>query len=203
MPPLVPATVNAGVLVAVATEINPPVKLTLVTVPAPAGVPQVPSPRQNVLADALVPLFRLVTGRLPVTPVVRGKPVAFVSIPDAGVPSAGATNVLLLIVWALVLKVNSSTTLAKSGIVRVVAPTVWEVRAIDTNCPLVSSSGDAAEVARLVALATPNTGVTNVGLVSTTNLVPVPVCEAIDVAFPTLVIGPVKLAFVASFPLSF
>jgi len=46
MPPLVPATVNAGVLVAVATEINPPVKLTLVTVPAPAGVPQVPSPRQ-------------------------------------------------------------------------------------------------------------------------------------------------------------
>ena len=32
-PPLVPATVNAGVVVAVATEIMPPVKLTLVTVP--------------------------------------------------------------------------------------------------------------------------------------------------------------------------
>jgi hypothetical protein len=33
MPPLVPATVNAGVVVAVATEMMPPVKLTLVTVP--------------------------------------------------------------------------------------------------------------------------------------------------------------------------
>jgi hypothetical protein len=116
-----------------------------------------------------------VTGRLPVTPVVRGKPVAFVSTPDAGVPRAGATNVLLLIVCALVLKVNSSTTLAKSGMVRVVAPTVWEVRATDTNCPLVSNSGDAAEVASDVAEATPRIGVTRVGLVSTTNFVPVPV----------------------------
>ena len=35
MPPLVPATVNAGVVVAVATVITPPVKLTLVTVPDP------------------------------------------------------------------------------------------------------------------------------------------------------------------------
>jgi hypothetical protein len=33
MPPLVPATVNAGVVVGVATEIRPPVKETLVTVP--------------------------------------------------------------------------------------------------------------------------------------------------------------------------
>ena len=40
MPPEVPATVNAGVVVAVATEINPPVKDTLVTVPV-VGVVQV------------------------------------------------------------------------------------------------------------------------------------------------------------------
>ena len=33
MPPLVPATVRAGVVVAVATEMMPPVKLTDVTVP--------------------------------------------------------------------------------------------------------------------------------------------------------------------------
>ena len=49
-----------------------------------------------------------------------------------------------------------------------------------------------------VAVATPIVGVTNVGEVSTTNFVPVPVCEAIDVAFPALVIGPVKLAFVVA-----
>ena len=43
MPPDVPATVRAGVVVAVATEMMPPVNETLVTVPAEA---QVPSPRQ-------------------------------------------------------------------------------------------------------------------------------------------------------------
>ena len=61
---------------------------TLVTVPAPAGVDQEPSPRQNVKAEAEVPLFRLVTGRLPVTPVVKGNPVALVRVPLDGVPSA-------------------------------------------------------------------------------------------------------------------
>src|SRR5215831_2605677 len=44
---------------------------TLVTVPLPAGVAQIPSPRQNVLAEARVPLFRLLTDRFPVTPVAR------------------------------------------------------------------------------------------------------------------------------------
>ena len=34
-PPLMPATVNAGVVVELATEISPPVKPTLVTVPDP------------------------------------------------------------------------------------------------------------------------------------------------------------------------
>jgi hypothetical protein len=37
IPPEVPATVSAGVVVAVATEIKPPVKDTEVTVPVPAG----------------------------------------------------------------------------------------------------------------------------------------------------------------------
>ena len=49
----------------------------------------------------------------------------------------------------------------------------------------------------------PKFGVTKVGDVSITNLEPVPVCEATDVVFPTLVIGPVKFALVvtvAAFP---
>ena len=61
--------------------------------PPPAGVAQAPSPRQKVVADAEVPELRLVTGRLPVTPVVSGRPVALVSVPDAGVPRTGATRV--------------------------------------------------------------------------------------------------------------
>ena len=49
-----------------------------------------------------------------------------------------------------------------------------------------------------VADATPKFGVTKVGEVFITNVVPDPVCEAILVVFPTLVIGPVKFAFVVT-----
>ena len=52
----------------------------------------------------------------------------------------------------------------------------------------------------LVPVATPIFGVTRVGEVSITNRLPVPVCKAILVAFPTEVIGPVKFAFVVTDP---
>jgi hypothetical protein len=77
--------------------IGPPVRpvpvATLVTVPVPVGAAHVPSPRQKVVEDAEVPEFRLVTGRLPVTPVARFRPVAFVRVTDEGVPSAGEMSV--------------------------------------------------------------------------------------------------------------
>ena len=64
------------------------------------------SPRQNVEAEADVPEFKLVTGRLPVTPVVRGSPVADVStnvvgVPKLGVVSIGLVSVLLVSVVVL------------------------------------------------------------------------------------------------------
>jgi len=78
------------------------------TVPNAVGVAadgdaaaQEPSPRQKVDADALVPLFKLVTGKLPVTPVDNGKPVTLVSTPDAGVPSAGVVNDVLAVIDAV------------------------------------------------------------------------------------------------------
>lgn len=40
------------------------VAATLVTVPPPVGADHVPSPRQNVLAEALVPEFKFETGKL-------------------------------------------------------------------------------------------------------------------------------------------
>jgi hypothetical protein len=100
MPPDVPAIVNAGVVVGVPTDTMPPAQPTDVTVPEPppppAGVAQVPSPRQNVVADAPVPPLRLVTGKLPVTPVVSGRFVALVKTPLAGVPRAGVVSVGLV-----------------------------------------------------------------------------------------------------------
>jgi hypothetical protein len=68
------------------------VAATLVTEPAPAAA-HVPSPRQKVDTEAEVPELRLVTGRLPTTPVVKGRPVIFVATPEVGVPSRGVTNV--------------------------------------------------------------------------------------------------------------
>ena len=80
-----------------ATEMMPPVNdwATLVTEPVPAAA-QVPSPRQNVEEVAPVPLFRLVTGKFPVTPVVSGNPVRLVATPLVGVPSNGVTKVGLV-----------------------------------------------------------------------------------------------------------
>lgn len=103
MPPEVPATVSAKVPADVIgeppTEIRPPVNVcaTLVTDPTPAAA-HVPSPRQNVEDVAPVPEFRFVTGKFPVTPVVRGSPVAFVRMTADGVPSAGVINVGLVVI---------------------------------------------------------------------------------------------------------
>ena len=44
----------------------------------------------------------------------------------------------------------------------------------------------------------PRFGVTRIGLVFITNVVPVPVCNAMEVALPTEVIGPVRFALVTT-----
>ena len=54
----------------------------------------VPLPKMTLFAvkvDAPVP--PLATGKVPVTPVDKGRPVAFVNVPLAGVPRTGATRV--------------------------------------------------------------------------------------------------------------
>lgn len=45
---------------------------------------------------AVAPVPPLATGKVPVTPVVRGSPVTFVSVPEVGVPRIGVTNVGLV-----------------------------------------------------------------------------------------------------------
>jgi hypothetical protein len=54
----------------------------------------VPAPSKTLLevnVDAPVP--PLATGRVPVTPVVNGRPVQLVNVPDEGVPNTGVTSV--------------------------------------------------------------------------------------------------------------
>ena len=66
-------------------------RLVLVVPVAPAAVYPVMLLKAVILAeDALVP--PLATGSTPVTPEVKGSPVAFVRVPEAGVPNTGVTN---------------------------------------------------------------------------------------------------------------
>jgi hypothetical protein len=46
--------------------------------------------------EAVTPVPPLATGNVPVTPLVKGKPVALVNVPDVGVPRIGVTSVGLV-----------------------------------------------------------------------------------------------------------
>ncbi len=48
--------------------------------PPPAGVPQTPSPRQNVVLDAPEPLLRFVTGRFPENAKVKVLPLGVIDM---------------------------------------------------------------------------------------------------------------------------
>jgi hypothetical protein len=56
-------------VVVIVPPVNGELNTMLVIVPVPGGAAHVPSPRQKVVAEAEVPLFKFVTGRLPETSV--------------------------------------------------------------------------------------------------------------------------------------
>lgn len=74
-----------------------------------------------------VPVPPFATGRIPVTPVVKGSPVTFVRTPLAGVPKAGVTRVGLVANTAAPVPVSSviaAARLALLGVPRNVATPV-------------------------------------------------------------------------------
>jgi len=81
-----------------------------------------------------------------------------------------------------------------TGVVEATVNGAVPVATVDTSVKPVK----APVAVTLVPLATPRTGVTNVGEVFITNTEPVPVCAPVLVAFPTEVIAPVKLALVVT-----
>ena len=120
----------------------------------------VPSPRQNVDEDALVPPFKLATGRFPVTPVDNGKPVQLVSVPEVGVPNKGVTKVG-----------EVASTLAPDP-VDVVTPVPPLATGSVPVTPVVS--GSPVQLVSVPEVGVPKTGVTKVGEVDKT-LLPDPV----------------------------
>jgi hypothetical protein len=147
----------------VTVAVKPVVKVVLTicaNFPPPVGAAQDPSPRQNVDADALVPLFKFVTGRFPVTPVVKGRPVALVRVPDVGVPKMGVTSVGLV----------DNTLLPEP--VDVVTPVPPLATGSVPVTPVVS--GKPVKLVATPDVGVPSKGVTSVGDVDSTTL-PVPV----------------------------
>lgn len=132
-----------------------PVKVAVAVPVSTLAAPfHVASPAQKVEAVAPVPLFKLATGRLPVTPVLSGNPVALVSTAALGVPKAGVTNVGLV----------ESTVLPVP--VLVVTPVPPFATGSVPVTPVVR--GRPVAFVNTTALGVPNAGVTNVGLVERT-----------------------------------
>jgi len=67
-----------------------PVPAVNVVLVNPVPLPMSKAPFAGVVVKPVPPLA---IGNVPVTPVERGNPVAFVNVPEAGVPSTGAVNV--------------------------------------------------------------------------------------------------------------
>jgi hypothetical protein len=112
----------------------------------------------------------LATGKVPVTPVVRGRPVKLVATPDVGVPSKGVTNVGLVAKTLAPVPVSSVKAAAKfadDGVAKKVATPVPR-----PDTPVLM--GKPVALVKVPLVGVPRMGVTNVGLVANT-FAPVPV----------------------------
>ena len=147
-----------------------------------------------------------------VADAVKVAPSAIVSV----APVAGAVTVILLRLVAVAAPISGVTSVGEVSTTNLEPVPVW--LAITVALPvLVITPVRFALVVTVAAepvvfwlsvgkvqfvkvpdVGVPRTGVISVGLVSITNLVPVPVWLAIEVALPIEVITPVRLAFVVA-----
>jgi hypothetical protein len=116
------------------------------------------------------PVPPLATGKVPVTPVVKGRPVKLVATPDVGVPNKGVTNVgevAKTFAPVPVSSVKAAAKLAELGVAKKVATPVPNP---DTPVEI----GSPVAFVKVALVGVPNIGVTKVGDVAKT-LAPVPV----------------------------
>ena len=109
-----------------------------------------------------IPVPPLPTGRVPVTPVVRGSPVQLVSVPDEGVPKTGVTSVGDVAKTRAPDPVSFVTAAAKLALVGV-------ARNVATPVPRPETPVEIGRPVQLVSVplaGVPRAGVVSVGLVS-------------------------------------
>jgi hypothetical protein len=147
------------------------------------GVPKkvaTPEPKE------VIPVPPLATGSVPVTPVVRGSPVALVRVAAEGVPRSGVVRAGLVANTAAPLPVSSvkaAAKLAEDGVPKKVAtPAPRPLTPVEIGNPVA--------LVRVPALGVPMSGVVRVGLEERTTE-PVPVDEVTPV--PPLATGRVPV----------
>ncbi len=131
----------------------------------------------NAAALVVAPVPPFAIGKVPVTPVVKGKPVAFVNTPDAGVPKAGAVKVGEVKVLFVKVSVPAKVAKVPDAAGRVIAVPVPATAGAEMVAVPDVDPANATEVAE----ATPKVGVTNVGEVANTKA-PEPVSLLITLA---------------------
>ena len=171
------------------------VRVLLVRVSAPANVDNVPvvgkvmavvavavrvvakapdvvrlPPSVIVLLVFATPVPPLAPGSIPVTPVVKGKPVALVSVADVGVPSMGVTSVGLVANTLAPVPVSSVKAAARFALLGVAKKVATPVPSPATPVLI----GKPVALVSVADVGVPRIGVTNVGLVDRT-LLPEPV----------------------------
>lgn len=198
------AGVTSVGLLAKTNEPEPVSSVTAAARLADEGVPKnvaIPAPK------LAIPVPPFATGKMPVTPVVSGSPVAFVSVSTDGVPRAGVTSVGELEKTKAPEPVSSDTAAARlndEGVARNVAtpePSPEMPEATGSPVAFVSVTDDGV----------PNAGVTSVGLLAKT-LLPVPVlvtlttsllalsAKAVDAVRPDRVVVPLTVKSVKKLP---
>lgn len=201
---LLPTVVAPRLVLAPLLVVEPVPPLATASVPASVTAPGVAAdgvnpvvPALNVVTPEEIAPMLLITNAVEAICVVA---VPFAAVGAVGTPvNAGETENTAEPVP--VSSVSAAAKLALDGVAKNVATPVPKPETpVETGRPvqLVNVPEEGVPSAGVVSV-----GLAIVGLVSITNLVPVPVWLAILVAFPTEVIGPVKLALVASLPLSF
>jgi hypothetical protein len=136
---------NTGVTnVGLVANTSAPEPVSPVTAAAKLADEGVPKKVATPVPKLVMPVPPLATGKVPVTPVVKGKPVQEVSVPDAGVPKAGVINVAEVIVGVIkALLVNKLLT-ESCLVVLVAACTIGNTSAL--ACPVATGNEEMAIV---------------------------------------------------------
>jgi hypothetical protein len=156
----------------------------LVSVPE-AGVPKTGVTKVGLVerttlpdpVDVVTPVPPLATGRVPVTPVVIGRPVQLVNVPDVGVPKTGVTSVGLV-----------DKTLFPDPVDVVTPVPPFNTGKVPVT-PVVI--GRPVQLVKVPEVGVPRTGVTRVGVFASTTP-PVPV-DAVVEPVPPLATGRVPV----------